>query len=123
MRVVTVCAGCRTTQAVRAILRTRLVRTFAVGRSLLTLGARALAFAILTRAGRDGGFSATCTAPPPMIAPPQVQAQSLAKAIRTDIRRTLFKASKPPRIVFAKHPVSFPAIHDRCKGILSTQAR
>jgi hypothetical protein len=88
--VVTVCAGCRTTQAVRAILRTRLVRTFAVGRTLLTLGARALAFAILTRTGRDGGFSATCTAPPPMIAPPQVQAQSLAKAIRTDIRRTLF---------------------------------
>jgi ribosomal protein S9 len=37
-----------------------------------------------------------------MIAPPQVQAQSFAKAIRTDISRTLFKASKPPRIIFAK---------------------
>lgn len=32
-----------------------------------------------------GGVSATCTAPPPMIAPPQVQAHNFAKAIRTDI--------------------------------------
>ena len=38
-----------------------------------------------TTLGRGGGFSATWTAPPPMIAPPQVQAQSFAKAIRTDI--------------------------------------
>jgi hypothetical protein len=62
-----------------------LVRTFAVGRTLATLAARTLAFAFLMMAGRDGGFSATWTAPPPMIAPPQVQAQSFAKAIRTDI--------------------------------------
>jgi hypothetical protein len=45
------------------------------------------------------------TAPPPMIAPPQVQAQSFAKAIRTDIRRTLFHAFDAVRIIVAKHPV------------------
>jgi hypothetical protein len=43
------------------------------------------AFAFWTIAGRDGGFSATCTALPPMIAPPHAHAQSCAKAIRTDI--------------------------------------
>jgi hypothetical protein len=43
------------------------------------------AFACLTKEGRWGGFSATWTAPPPMIAPPQVQAQSLARAILTDM--------------------------------------
>jgi hypothetical protein len=43
------------------------------------------AFACLTMAGRDGGFSTTCIALPPMIAPPQAHAQSCAKAIRTDI--------------------------------------
>jgi hypothetical protein len=42
-------------------------------------------FACLTKEGRWGGFSATWTAPPPMIAPPQVQAQSLARAILTDM--------------------------------------
>lgn len=42
-------------------------------------------FACLTMAGRAGGFSATWTAPPPTIAPPAVQAQSFARAIRTDI--------------------------------------
>jgi len=50
------------------------------------------AFAWLTRVGRGGGFSATWTAPPPMIAPPQVQAQSLARAILTDITSILFLA-------------------------------
>ncbi|MFD1107298.1 hypothetical protein [Sphingobium olei] len=41
-----------------------------------------------TTAGR--ALSATWTAPPPMIAPPQVQAHNLASAIRTDIGSTLF---------------------------------
>ncbi len=50
------------------------------------------AFACLTIAGRAGGFSATWTAPPPMIAPPQVQAQSFAKAILTDITASPFLA-------------------------------
>jgi hypothetical protein len=43
-------------------------------------------------AGREGGFSATWTALPPMIAPPHAQAQSCAKAILTDIKH-LFLAS------------------------------
>ena len=50
------------------------------------------AFAWLTIVGRGGGFSATCTAPPPMTAPPQVQAQSFARAILTDIISILFLA-------------------------------
>lgn len=36
------------------------------------------------------GTSAICIAPVPMIAPPQVQAQSLARAIRTDIGFSFF---------------------------------
>jgi hypothetical protein len=36
-------------------------------------------------AGRAGGLAATCTAPPPMMAPPQAQAVSLAMAIFTDM--------------------------------------
>src|SRR3546814_19327271 len=39
-------------------------------------------------AGR--GDSAVCTAPPPMIAPPQAPAHNLSTAIRTDIFATLF---------------------------------
>jgi hypothetical protein len=35
--------------------------------------------------------SATWTALPPMIAPPQVQAQSFARAILTDITASLFQ--------------------------------
>jgi hypothetical protein len=80
-------AGWLTTHSVRATRRTRLAR-LAFAHCLA--GA---AFACLTKAGRWGGFSDTWTAPPPMIAPPQVQAQSFAKAIRTDIRRTLFPVS------------------------------
>mgnify|MGYP006172205689 CR=1 FL=1 len=52
------------------------------------------ALACLTIAGRGGGFSARDTALPPMIAPPQVQAQSFAKAIRTDIFSILFLAGQ-----------------------------
>ncbi|PQM27815.1 hypothetical protein CVO77_04435 [Sphingopyxis lindanitolerans] len=37
------------------------------------------------RTDAAAGTSAICIAPPPMSAPPQVQAQSLARAIRTDI--------------------------------------
>lgn len=36
-----------------------------------------------------GGVSATCTAPPPIMAPPHVQAHNFAKAIRTDIVSSL----------------------------------
>jgi hypothetical protein len=45
----------------------------------------------LTTAGREGGFAVTWTAPPPMIAPPHVQAQSFARAILTDITASLFQ--------------------------------
>jgi hypothetical protein len=44
-------------------------------------------------AGR--GFSATWTAPPPITAPPQAQAQSFAIAIRTDIAMYSFKGRRP----------------------------
>jgi len=40
---------------------------------------------------RAGALSATWTALPPMIAPPQVQAQSFARAILTDITASLFQ--------------------------------
>lgn len=48
------------------------------------------AWAVRTICGRATGFSVTATAPPPMIAPPHVQAQSFAKAILTDIRHPVF---------------------------------
>jgi len=82
VRVVVVAPGWRTTHSVRATRRTgrwaararwRMVRAFA------------FAFAYLTIAGRGSGFSETWTAPPPMMAPPQVQAHNFAKAIFTDI--------------------------------------
>jgi hypothetical protein len=44
-------------------------------------------------AGREGGFSATWTAPPPMIAPPHAQAHSCAKAILTDIEHLFLTTS------------------------------
>ncbi len=81
------------------------------------------AFACRTSWGRSGGFSATWTAPPPMTAPPQVQAQSFAKAILTDIERTLFRASMPLRIVVGEYPSAPSGYPHRCKGFLSAQAR
>jgi hypothetical protein len=41
-------------------------------------------------------LAASWTAPPPMIAPPQVQAQSFAKAILTDMSYILFLAVQLP---------------------------
>ena len=51
----------------------------------LTIRLATLCFTVfcLTTAAR--GRSATCTAPPPITAPPHAQAQSFAKAIRTDM--------------------------------------
>jgi hypothetical protein len=43
------------------------------------------------------GTSATCIAPVPMIAPPHVQAQSFARAIRTDIGFSLFSRCRCPQ--------------------------
>lgn len=89
VRVVTVCSGAgqETLLTVR-----RTVRRCAEDRR--TSAVRVFALAWLITEGRGGGFSATWTAPPPMIAPPQVQAQSLAKAILTDMIRILFLAGR-----------------------------
>ncbi|HEY9553547.1 MAG TPA: hypothetical protein VIR62_08110 [Allosphingosinicella sp.] len=54
------------------------------------------AFASLTSTGLAGGFAATLIAPTPMIAPPQVQAPSFAKAIFIDMIPTLFLAFAAP---------------------------
>jgi hypothetical protein len=48
----------------------------------------------LTIAGRGFGFADTWTAPPPMMAPPHVQAHNFARAILTDIPNTPFRAGK-----------------------------
>ena len=119
VRVVVVVAGCLTTQAVLATRLTRFtVRGLARCRTVF-----AFAFAWRTSWGRSGGFSATWTAPPPMIAPPQVQAQSFAKAILTDIKRTLFQALMKLRIVVVEYPSASSGYLHRCKGFVSAQAR
>jgi len=67
-------------QMVRVVVTTR--RTLPAPR---TATCRTRRFVFLTWATRGLADSATCTAPPPITAPPQAQAQSFAKAIRTDI--------------------------------------
>ncbi len=71
---------------VRTTLRTRLTLPTGVRCAIL----RALGLCFLTLWTCAGGVSATCIAPPPISAPPQVQAQSFAKAMRTDIISTFF---------------------------------
>jgi hypothetical protein len=58
-----------------------------------------------------------------MIAPPQVQAQSFAKAIFTDIKRTLFRALMPLRIIVLEYPPATSGYRHRCKGFPRAQAR
>ena len=60
-----------------------------------------------TVCARAAGTSAICIAPPPMIAPPQEQAQSLARAIRTDIGFSFFPVAGAKR-----HPPA-PPVHLR----------
>jgi len=67
-------------QTVRVVVTTR--RTFAARR---TATLRTMRLVFLTCATRGLADSATCTAPPPITAPPHAQAHSFAKAIRTDI--------------------------------------
>ena len=67
-------------QMVRVVVTTR--RTFAARR---TATWRTIRLVFLTCATRGLADSATCTAPPPITAPPHAQAHSFAKAIRTDI--------------------------------------
>jgi hypothetical protein len=76
---VTVCGA--QAMVVRTTLR------FTVRTAYRFLGAAFTLLLLWTTAGR--ALSATWTAPPPMIAPPQVQAHNLANAIRTDIGSTL----------------------------------
>jgi len=75
---------------VRAIMRTRF--TFRTGASCAIR--RALGFFFATFCTCAEGVSATCTAPPPISAPPQVQAHNFAKAMRTDIISTFFAPEK-----------------------------
>lgn len=59
-------------------------------------GRRGAAFTLLVLCSTAGrALSATCTAPPPMIAPPAAQAHNLANAIRTDIDPTLYLSFAP----------------------------
>jgi hypothetical protein len=82
-----------------------------------------LALAFLTMAGRASGFSATCTAPPPMIAPPQVQAQSFARAIFTDMIRTLFWCWRRIMWISPNNRSPALAIPDRCQRSGGAQVR
>ena len=67
-------------------LRASLMRLTLVGALYPAVRWRTFGITLCTIAGRCGGLSATCIAPPPMTAPPQVQAHNFAKAIFTDIR-------------------------------------
>lgn len=73
---------------VRTTFRTRLTLRTGVWRAILrTLGC----FFFTTLWTCAGGVSATCIAPPPIRAPPQVQAHNFARAMRTDIISTFFR--------------------------------
>jgi hypothetical protein len=74
----------RTTRFVVTTRRTRLTGRFAAWRLRTTFFLQQFCTCAVA------GTSAICIAPLPMIAPPQVQAQSLARAIRTDIGFSLF---------------------------------
>ncbi|GEM_PF-3104507 len=93
----------------RAAWRLRTTFLPTQGEQDLTVWARAL------------GTSAICIAPLPMIAPPQVQAQSLARAIRTDIGFSFFP------VAGAKHHRPTPnltfAIPQKVKGLRTRQLR
>jgi hypothetical protein len=71
---------------VRTTLRTRLTLRTGVRCAIL----RAFTFFLAILCTCAGGVSATVIAPPPISAPPHVQAQSFAKAMRTDIISTFF---------------------------------
>jgi hypothetical protein len=121
VRVVTVPAAAAT-PPVRHSRTIRLTRFTRFGRCT-TRCVTVRALADLTMAGREMGFSATCTAPPPITAPPQVQAQSFARAILTDMIRTLFWCWR--RIIWISpnnHPPAL-AIHDRCQRSGVAQVR
>lgn len=79
--------GAHVVVVVRMTLRTRFTLRTGAWRAILRAFTFFLALCTLTCAG---GWSAICTAPPPISAPPHVHAHSFAKAIRTDIIPDLF---------------------------------
>ncbi|VWX59628.1 hypothetical protein [Sphingorhabdus sp. 109] len=73
-------------QAVVVLVTVRLVRfILRAGSPFLIARARSGFFFDIFLTYGAAGASETCTAPPPISAPPQVQAHNFAKAIRTDI--------------------------------------
>jgi hypothetical protein len=64
---------------------------------------------------RAFGTSVICIAPLPMIAPPQVQAQSLARAIRTDIGFSFFPVAGAS--ASDRHPPFTFAITQKAKAL------
>lgn len=76
--------------AVVVVVRTTLRTRFTLRTGALCAISRALCFFLTTLWTCAGGVSATCIAPPPINAPPQVQAHNFAKAMRTDIISTFF---------------------------------
>lgn len=79
--------GMQVVVVVRTTLRTRLTLRTGAWRAILRAFTFFLALCTFTCAG---GWSAICTAPPPIRAPPHVHAHNFAKAIRTDIFPDLF---------------------------------
>jgi hypothetical protein len=95
----------RITRFVVTTRRTRFTGRFAAWRLRTTFFVQGLHDGAL-RTCAEAGTSAICIAPLPMIAPPQVQAQSLARAIRTDIGFSLFS-----RCLAGRHPSRDPLAH------------
>ncbi len=82
-------------QAVTVLVTVRRVRLILrAGSPDLTTRARTGCFFDIFLTYGAVGASETCTAPPPIKAPPQVQAHNFAKAIRTDIISSLFRCRR-----------------------------
>ncbi len=97
---IAICCGAAQ-EVVRVIVRRRRWRVGAVAtwRRAMWRTARGGLFTCLTYwAGPRAGASATCTAPPPISAPPAAQADNFARAIRTDISLRLLSLSGPATI-------------------------
>jgi hypothetical protein len=82
-----------TTRRTRCTVRARVTR-WARARWTTRLRILGTLRTCCTSCDREGACD-TCTAPPPISAPPQVQAQSFAKAIRTDIHSSCLHADPP----------------------------
>lgn len=77
-------------QVLVVVVRTTLRTRFTLRTGLWCAILRTLCFFLATLCTCAGGVSATCIAPPPISAPPHVQAHNFAKAMRTDIISTFF---------------------------------